>query len=146
MNSYRLRSVDGVLVGVVALLTLSTAYIHYWVGGLMLMLNSIGYVTLVVVLIATTLFFRRVLPLVLIAIAAYAAVTILGWLVMGPYFDVAYLAKGIEIVLIGTISLWVARNRTWTRDALAWARTLPDIALRIIRREPATTPPGTGSE
>ncbi len=125
MNSYRLRLPDSVLLAIAVVLTMATGYIHYWVGGTMLLLNSLGYATLVVVLIGTILIYRRVLPVVLIAVAVYAAVTILGWLVMGPYFDVAYLAKAIEIGLITTIAIWLRRNREWTRESVEWAIGLP---------------------
>jgi hypothetical protein len=147
MDTHRLRPVDLAMVAIVTILTLSTAYIHYWVGGTLLLLNAVGYATLVVVLIATTLFFRRALPLVLSAIAGYAAVTILGWLIMGPYFDVAYLAKGIEIVLIATISVWLVVNRSWTRDSYAWGLTLPATAIRVVtRRKPAAAAANAGDE
>jgi hypothetical protein len=139
MQTYRLRPVDIAVVAIVAVLTLSTAYIHYWVGGMMLMLNAAGYVTLVLALLGTTFFYRRALPLVLAVIAAYAAVTILGWLIMGPYFDVAYLAKAIEIVLIVTISTWLWLNRSWTREAFAWAATLPKTALGALRKPKSGT-------
>ena len=119
------RAVDAVLLTVIVVLTLSTAYIHYYVGGTMLMLNAIGYVTLTVAVVGSALFARRFLPLVLIALAGYAAVTILGWLVMGPYFTTAYLAKAIEIVLIITIAITLRRMRDETRAALVWLRQLP---------------------
>jgi hypothetical protein len=122
------RAVDAVLLTVIVVLTLSTAYIHYYVGGTMLMLNAIGYVTLTVAVVGSALFARRFLPLVLIALAGYAAVTILGWLVMGPYFTTAYLAKAIEIALIVTIAITLRRMREETRAALLWLRQLPASA------------------
>ena len=145
MNTYRLRTLDALMVGIVAVLTLSTAYIHYWVGGTMLMLNSLGYLTLVVVLVATTLLYRRALPVVLIAIAGYAAVTIIGWLIMGPYFDVAYLAKAIEIGLITTIAIWLRRNSSWARESIQWAIALPGAVLGA-RHKPAAKNTGAGDE
>ncbi|MGI8929287.1 MAG: hypothetical protein ACR2H0_07485 [Candidatus Limnocylindrales bacterium] len=118
------RYLDLVLLGTIVVLTLATAYIHYWVGGLMLMLNAFGYLTLAVAVTGSALFYRRALPLVLAALAAYAAVTILGWLVMGPYFDVAYIAKGIEIVLITLIAVWLWLTRAELRDSIGWVRSL----------------------
>jgi len=119
------RAVDALLVAVIVVLTLSTAYIHYYVGGTMLLLNALGYLTLTVAVVGSALFARRFLPLVLIALAGYAAVTIVGWLIMGPYFDVAYLAKAIEIALIATIAFTLWRMREETRAALTWLRQLP---------------------
>ena len=97
--------VEGLLLALIVGLTLATGYIHSTLGGIMLTLNSLGYLTLAGAVVVSALFFRRFLPLVLIALAGYAAVTIVGWVIMGPYYDVAYLAKGIEIVLIVTIAI-----------------------------------------
>ena len=99
------------LLAAIVGLTLATGYIHFWVGGTMLMLNAAGYFTLAALVVGSALFSRRALPLVLVALAGYAAVTIVGWLIIGPYFDIAYLAKGIEIALIASIGvhLWITR-------------------------------------
>lgn len=112
------------LLALIVVLTLATAYIHYWVGGTMLMLNAAGYLTLAVTVAGSAAFYPRALPLLLVALAGYAAVTILGWLVMGPYFDVAYIAKGIEIVLISIIGvrLWLTRGEL--KDSILWGRSL----------------------
>src|SRR5689334_16712253 len=117
MGTYRLRLVDTALVIVAVLLTLATGYIHYWVGGVLLTLNAAGYLSLAIATLGSALLFRRGLPLVLIAVALYAAVTIVAWLVMGPYFDVAYVAKGIELVLISSVAVWLRRNRSWSRES-----------------------------
>ena len=69
------------------------------------------------------------MPLVLVALAAYAAVTIIGWLIIGPYFDVAYLAKAIEIVLIASISFYLWRTRPQIDESVAWARALLTRAM-----------------
>lgn len=118
------RYLDLAMLGAIVVLTLATAYIHYWVGGTMLMLNAIGYVGLAVLVTGAAMFYRRALPLLLVALAAYAAVTILGWLVMGPYFDVAYFAKGIEIVLIALIAIRLWMTRAELRDSIGWGRSL----------------------
>ncbi len=122
MNQTAGRYFDLIMLGLIVVLTLSTAYIHYWVGGMMLMLNSFGYAGLVVLVVGSAVFYRRALPLVLVALAAYAAVTIIGWLILGPYFDVAYLAKAIEIVLIASISFYLWRTRPQIDESVAWAR------------------------
>jgi len=121
--------IDTSLLVLIVGLTLATGYIHFWVGGIMLTLNAIGYATLAVAVVVTAVAFRRLLPLVLIALAGYAAVTIVGWLIMGPYFDVAYLAKGIEIVLIVTIGITLLRMADETRAALLWLMQLPATLL-----------------
>lgn len=112
------------MIGLIVVLTASTAYIHFWVGGTMLLLNSLGYAGLIVLVAGSALFFRKALPLVLAALAAYALVTIVGWLIIGPYFDVAYLAKAIEIVLISSIAFYLWRTRPAIDESVAWARAL----------------------
>ena len=124
MNQTAGRYFDLFMLGLIVVLTLSTGYIHYWVGGMMLMLNSFGYAGLVVLVVGSAIFYRRALPLVLVALAAYAVVTIIGWLILGPYFDVAYLAKAIEIVLIASISFYLWRTRPQIDESVAWARAL----------------------
>ena len=98
--------------GIVAL-ALTTAYIHLGLGGLLFTLNGLGYIGLAVLyvigsvaphpLIARFSWFPRV------ALAGYAALTIVAWAVQGPYFPLAYLAKGVEIALIGLITIDVFR-------------------------------------
>ena len=85
--------------GIVAL-TLSTAYIHSTLGGLLFTLNATGYLVAaaaMVVPIALAIRFRWFIRLGLIG---YAATAIAAWAVMGPYYSTAFLAKGIEIALI----------------------------------------------
>ena len=120
------------LVAIVGL-TLATGYVHYTVGGTMLLLNAAGYATLAAVTVITALFLHRFLPLLLVALAAYAVVTIVGWLIMGPYYDVAYLAKAIEIILIVAIIIEERALGDERRAAFDWlSRT-----LRIRRRSKA---------
>ena len=126
------RYFDLAMLGLIVVLTLSTGFIHFFkVGGMMLMLNGLGYAGLAVLVVGSALFYRRALPLVLVALAAYAAVTIVGWLILGPYFDLAYLAKGIEIVLIGSISFYMWRTRPQIDESVAWARAL---VTRVLGR------------
>jgi hypothetical protein len=137
MSRFSGRPFDVFLLGVIVALTLSTAYIHYWVGGTMLLLNAAGYLGLAVLTVVTASLYSRALPLALLALAPYAALTIVGWLVMGPYFDVAYLAKGIELVLIGTIAFFLWRHRTALRSSIEWGRSLAARVLGAVRRPAA---------
>jgi hypothetical protein len=127
------RPIELALLALIVGLTLATAYIHFWVGGILLLLNAAGYATLAVLVVGSAVVFRRALPLVLAALAGYAGVTIVGWVIMGPYFDVAYLAKAIEVALIATIGVFVARSWVETRDALRWARSLVAGAMSAVR-------------
>ena len=99
-------------VAIVAL-TLTTGYIHLGLGGLLFTLNALGYAGLAALyvigsvaphpVVARFSWFPRV------ALAGYAAVTIVAWLIQGPYFQLAYIAKGVEITLIGLIVIDVFR-------------------------------------
>ena len=84
-------------------LTLATGYIHFTLGGLLFLANAAGYATLAVAMIAPIALASRFRWLIRPALAAYAASTIVGWLIMGPRFQLAYVAKGIELVLIALV-------------------------------------------
>ena len=139
------RMAEFLLLAVAVGLTLTTAYIHFWVGGLLLLLNAAGYAGLAVMVAGSAIVFRRALPVVLIALAAYAAMTIGGWLIMGPYFDVAYIAKAVEIALIVTISLTLRGLATETRAAIGWVRSLATTVFNARGRRAATTLPAATS-
>jgi len=93
-------------VAIVAL-TLATAYIHSTLGGMLFTLNALGYAALAVaILIGASV----TLPIVVrfswlprIALFGYTLATILGWVMMGPRYEMAYLAKGIEGVLLALL-------------------------------------------
>ena len=44
-----------------------------------------------------------------LGLIAYAATTIIGWAIQGPYFQTAYIAKGIEVALIALLVIDFAR-------------------------------------
>lgn len=95
-------------VGIVGL-TLGTAYIHSTLGGLLFTLNALGYLVAavaIVIPIALAVRFRWVVRLGLIG---YAATTIIGWAIQGPYFTTAYIAKAIEVALIVLLAIDFAR-------------------------------------
>jgi hypothetical protein len=144
--SFSKRPLDVALMVAVVGLTLATGYIHFWVGGTLLLLNAAGYAALAGLVVASAVAFRRALPLVLGALAGYAAVTIAGWLVMGPYFDVAYLAKGIEIALILTIGALMVRSRAATRESIGWARALVGAGLGMVARREQSAALSRGEE
>jgi hypothetical protein len=119
-------------LALIVVLTLATAYIHFWVGGTLLLLNAAGYGGLVVLTAGAAVAFRRALPVVLLMLAAYAAVTIVGWAIMGPYFDVAYIAKGIEVVLIGTIAVQLRAMGGEVRESVGWALSIASQAFLLV--------------
>ena len=109
----RSRAAAAVLTAAIVGLTLATAFIHFTLGGVLFTLNALGYVglaCLVVIgaaapmaVVARFSWFPRV------ALAGYTAVTIVAYLVMGPYFTLGFIAKGIEVALLGVLLIDVIR-------------------------------------
>ena len=81
----------GIVVIAIVELTLTTAFIHLTLGGLLFTLNAVGYAVLAaaMVVIATVShpLVRRFDWLPRVGLGAYTLATIGGYLVMGPYFS-----------------------------------------------------------
>jgi uncharacterized membrane protein YeiB len=93
-------------------LALITAYIHLTLGGTLFTLNALGYATLAAALAASTIpnpFVRRFAWLPRVALAGYTAVTIVAYLVIGPYFTLGWVAKGIEVAIIALLAADLVR-------------------------------------
>jgi hypothetical protein len=104
----RNRFAGGLLLTlVISELTVATAYIHLNLGGLLFMLNGIGYLVLgaayVVVAAAPFDVIRRFGWLPRIGLAGYALVTIGAYLAIGPWFSLGWIAKGIELAVLGLL-------------------------------------------
>ena len=85
-------------------LTLTTAYIHLTLGGVLFTLNAAGYLALATGM-GVTAFIRngpigRLGSLLRMALAAYATATIAGYLVLGPYFALGWIAKAVEVAIL----------------------------------------------
>ena len=84
-------------------LTLITAFIHLTLGGALFTLNALGYAGLAAALAVSTLrhpWVRQLAWLPRIGLAGYTAATIGAYLVMGPYFTLGWVAKGVEIAIL----------------------------------------------
>ena len=104
-----LRPSDVALRALIVGLALATGYIHSTLGGLLFTLNAVGYAVAAVAMVvplALAVRFRWVIRLGLIG---YAATTIIGWAIQGPYFTTAYIAKAIEVALIVAVAVDFAR-------------------------------------
>jgi len=108
------RRASGVILtaGIVAL-TAATSYIHFSLGGLLFFLNGMGYAGLLGLVVLGTVAPH---PLVArfswfprLALLGYTALTIAAYLVMGPYFGLGWITKGIEVAIIALVSLDVIR-------------------------------------
>ena len=107
------RSAGVLLTAAIVALTLATAYIHLTLGGLLFTLNGLGYLGLAALIVigaaAPVAIVQRFSWFPRIALIGYAAITIVGYLVMGPYFSLGFIAKGIEVALIGLLVVDVIR-------------------------------------
>jgi len=103
------RVLGAVLTAGIVALALTTGYIHLGLGGLLFTLNGIGYAALAAAYVLATAaphpLVERFSWMPRVALAGYAGITILGWAIQGPYFPLAYVAKGVEVALIGLIVL-----------------------------------------
>jgi hypothetical protein len=105
-----LRPADVAIRAAIVALTLSTAYIHSTLGGLLFTLNAVGYVVATVALVIPLALAVRFRWIVRVGLMGYAATAIIAWAVMGPYFSTAYIAKAIEVALIVTLAVDFARH------------------------------------
>jgi hypothetical protein len=102
-------AVTSVIVG----LALATGYIHLGLGGLLFTLNGLGYIGLAALIVigaaAPMPIVKRFSWFPRVALAGYTAMTIAGYLVMGPYFTLGFIAKGIEVALLAALAVDVVR-------------------------------------
>jgi phosphatidylserine synthase len=92
------------LSGVILELTLATALIHLTLGGTLFLLNAVGYLVLgAAYLLAAAVpmpSIRRFSWLPRVGLVAFASVTIVAYLVIGPYFTLGWLTKGVELAIV----------------------------------------------
>ncbi len=103
------RTSEIVLRASVAVLTLVTAWIHFSLGGLLFLMNAAGYTVLAGALVAPIALAGRFRWLVRLGLLTFTMATISGWVVMGARFPLAYLDKGIELVLVALLAIDIRR-------------------------------------
>jgi hypothetical protein len=84
-------------------LTLATGWIHATLGGPLFTLNAIGYVAAAAAMVAPIALAVRFRWFVRLGLIGYAATAIVAWYLTGPRYDIAYLAKAIEVALIALL-------------------------------------------
>ena len=84
-------------------LTLATGWIHATLGGLLFTLNGIGYVVAAAAMIAPIGLAVRFRWFIRLGLIGYAATAIVAWYLTGPRYDLAYIAKAIEVALIALL-------------------------------------------
>jgi hypothetical protein len=105
-----LRWSDIALRLVIVGLTLTTGYIHSTLGGPLFTLNAIGYAVAAVAMVIPLGIAIRFRWLVRLGLIGYAATAIVAWYLTGPRYDIAYLAKAIEVALIGLLVIDFVRH------------------------------------
>ena len=112
-QSKRSRAAGAVLTAAIVGLTLATAYIHSTLGGLLFTLNALGYLGLAALIVigaaAPTTLIERFSWFPRLALLGYTLMTIVGYLVMGPYFTLGFIAKGIEVTLVTLLVVDIIR-------------------------------------
>ena len=110
------------------ILTLTTAYIHLTLGGPLFTLNALGYLALAVGIAVTAFphwFLQRLAWLPRVGLAGYAAVTIVAYLVIGPYFTLGWVAKAVEVAILVLVGVDLVRRYGSPRGLMdSAARTL----------------------
>ena len=108
MNALRPTRPAGLLVrAAIVGLTIATGWIHLGLGGPLFTLNAVGYFVAAGAMIAPLAIAVRLRWLIRLGLIGYAATAIVAWYVMGPRYEVAYVAKAIEFVLIALLALEV---------------------------------------
>ena len=112
-QALRSRTGGVAVTTVIVALALATGYIHLGLGGLLFTLNGLGYFGLAGLIVigaaAPMPIIKRFSWFPRVALAGYTAMTIAGYLVMGPYFTLGFIAKGIEVALLAVLTVDVIR-------------------------------------
>ncbi len=132
LTTHRQRGIQPftvVLRAAIVALTLATAAIHVTLGGTLFLMNAIGYAVLAIAMVAPGPV-GRLRWLIRYGLIGFTTVTIVGWLMFGARFDLAYLDKGIEVALIGLVLI-----ESWVVDGgpLNVARRAVRIGNSILR-------------
>ena len=113
MSLLRSRAAGFVVTAAIVGLTAVTAYIHLGLGGLLFTLNGLGYIGLAGLIVigaaAPFALVERFSWVPRLGLMGYTLATIGGYLVMGPYFTLGFVAKGIEVALLAVLTLDVIR-------------------------------------
>ena len=124
-TTQRTDGAGALLTTAIVLLALASGYIHTTLGQWYFYLNAIGYLTLAILMVLPVGLARRFRWLIRLALLGYAVGSIVMWLIFGARFDLAYLDKGIEIVLVLLLLVAMYRSDGGPRGVAARLRGLP---------------------
>ena len=112
-------------------LTLTTAAIHAWLGGMLFLMNAAGYVTLAIGLVLPGPF-ATWRWLVRLALLGFTTTTIAAWLAFGGRFDIAYIDKALELLLVALVVAEIWRIDGGPRGVMRQLRELAGAARRRL--------------
>lgn len=124
------RSVGIALRGTIVALTLVTAFFHSTLGGLLFTANAAGYAVLAVAMVLPIGIAVRHRWLVRAALLGFTAATIVGWVLIGARYDMAYMIKGVEVALVAALVIEMIR---YDGGPVAVVRRSIAFALTIVR-------------
>jgi hypothetical protein len=119
--------------GIVAL-TLATAYIHSTLGGMLFTLNALGYAALAAAMIVPIAFVAQRRLVVRMALAGFTATTIVGYLLIGPYFQLGWTTKGIEVALLAVLAIDTFRTHGGLVSIVRELRSIALDAFALVTR------------
>ena len=126
------RDAPSVLLRVaIVVLTLSTAYIHSTLIGMMFMLNALGFLVLGLAMVAPLGIASQYRWLIRAALIVFALMTIGGWLMFGVPYWLGYLATVIELGLIALLFVEMLR---YDGGPVAVAQRGWALAMSVLRR------------
>jgi hypothetical protein len=97
-----------VLRAAIVALTLATAWIHASLGGTLFLLNAAGYAALAVGMVVPGPL-GHLRPLARLGLLGFTIVTIAAWVAFGARFELAYVDKAIEGLLVAllVVEIWL---------------------------------------
>jgi hypothetical protein len=108
MRTLRPTSRTGIAIRLaIVALTVATGWIHLTLGGLLFTLNGIGYLVAAAAMVLPLALAVQLRWFIRLGLIGYAVTAIVGWYLIGPRYDVAYLAKAIELALIALLAIEV---------------------------------------
>ena len=84
-------------------LTIATGLIHLSLGGMLFTLNGLGYLVAAAAMVAPLTLAVRFRWFIRLGLIGYALAAIVGWYLTGPRYDIAYVAKAVEVGLIALL-------------------------------------------
>lgn len=112
-------------------LTLVTAAIHASLGGPLFTLNAIGYASFALAMVLPGPI-AGIRWLIRLALLGFTVATIGGWILVGARFGLAYVDKGVEVVLVAALAIDAWLEDGGPAGVIARSRALVGAGLARI--------------